>query len=247
MFPETHSDDGGRLSLSTTPCGSSVSEIASPDTGKGSSVLSRLSKRSSSLEAGSGKSEESCPGDTWRLFREVRGRITKTVEEKIEEIKSERRLRSSRSRDRRSRLGQMENSSVSDSEDQSESSVSLKEPVSPEKTTTKKEKDASEKVGKLVLSHGDKSKEETDESVSQNSSPDRSVTPVPIISIEDGEEQSGKKDKSKESQKKQKLMPVNEEEAHSVQGITYSSLWDRDADDEVIFHNSVWCNYFSML
>lgn len=229
---ETHSDDG-RLSSSTPCASSSVSETASPDSGKGSSVLSRLSKRSSSLETGSGKTDESSPGDTWRLFREVRGRITKTVEEKIEEIKSERRLRSSRSRDRRSMLGQMENSSVSDSEDQSESSVSLKEPLSPEKTTTKTE--MSEKAGKLSISLSDKNKEETDESVSQNSSPDRSVTPVPFVSVEDSEEQPAKKDKSKDAQKKQKLMPVNEEEAHSIQslyGVTYSSLWDREADDE---------------
>lgn len=229
---ETHSDDG-RLSSSTPCASSSVSETASPDSGKGSSVLSRLSKRSSSLETGSGKSDESSPGDTWRLFREVRGRITKTVEEKIEEIKSERRLRSSRSRDRRSRLGQMENSSVSDSEDQSESSVSLKEPLSPEKATTKTE--TSEKVGRLSISLADKNKEETDESVSQNSSPDRSITPVPFLSVEVSEEQSVKKDKSKDTQKKQKLMPVNEEEPHSIQslyGVTYSSLWDREADDE---------------
>lgn len=225
--------------MSTTPCGSSVSETASPDSGKGSSVLSRLGKRSSSLETGSGKSEESSSGDTWRLFREVRGRITKTVEEKIEEIKSERRLRS---KDRRSRLGQMENSSVSDSEDQSESSVSLKEPLSPEKTATK-QKETTEKVGKLTLSHTDKNKEETDESISQNSSPDRSVTPVPFLSVEDSEEQSGKKNKSKDSQKKQKLIPVNEEEAHSIQklyGVTYSSLWDREADDEVMFCNIIF-------
>lgn len=49
---------------------------------KDSPKFSRVIKRSSSLD--------DPPGETWKFFTDIKGRITKTVEEKIEEIKSDR-------------------------------------------------------------------------------------------------------------------------------------------------------------
>ncbi|XP_073976982.1 testis-expressed protein 2 isoform X3 [Rhodnius prolixus] len=114
-------------------------------------LLSKTSKRSGSFEEGSS-------GEPWRLFTEIRGRITKTVEEKLEEIKSD------RAKQTKKKL--KTNSSLSDSEEKSEASSSIRDSSSPEKSL-------SEKVLKDLTADSDLG------DVSDTSlSPDRATTPV---------------------------------------------------------------------
>ncbi|RZF48796.1 hypothetical protein LSTR_LSTR003176 [Laodelphax striatellus] len=101
----------------------SSSQLSTPTStaGDSQSYLTRLGKRSASLESAS---PDNSSGDAWRLFKDFRGRITKTVEEKLEEIKSDRLKNKQR---QHPKLGsRLENSSISDSEDQSEGSTSVK-------------------------------------------------------------------------------------------------------------------------
>ncbi|XP_012268551.2 testis-expressed protein 2 [Athalia rosae] len=65
-----------------------------------------LGKRSASMDGN--LSEGTPPSDPWRMLSEIKGKITKTFEDKLSEIKSERKKNKRRSRD---------NSSISDSED----------------------------------------------------------------------------------------------------------------------------------
>ncbi|XP_022188484.2 uncharacterized protein LOC111047121 isoform X2 [Nilaparvata lugens] len=121
----------------------SSSQLSTPTSTGGDSqgYLTRLSKRSASLESASPSDNSS--GDAWRLFKDFRGRITKTVEEKLEEIKSDRLKNKQR---QHPKLGsRLENSSISDSEDQSEGSTSVKSET-PSVDGEGKEKDAKESV-----------------------------------------------------------------------------------------------------
>lgn len=63
-----------------------------------------------------GHLDDSPSGETWRILREMKGRITKTVEDKIEEIKSDRMKKKL-----------LATSSLSDSEERSETSSSVKD------------------------------------------------------------------------------------------------------------------------
>ncbi|CAH0564014.1 unnamed protein product [Brassicogethes aeneus] len=88
--------------------------------------LNRLGKRSTSVDVSPQPitlENSSPPSDPWRFLSDIRGKITKSVEEKITEIKSRNQdegspLKKSSVKDSK------ENSSVSDSEDLSESSIS---------------------------------------------------------------------------------------------------------------------------
>ncbi|RZC34748.1 testis-expressed sequence 2 protein, partial [Asbolus verrucosus] len=86
--------------------------------------LPRLVKRSTSIDiTPTANTDASPPSDPWRFFSDIKGKITKSVEDKITEIKS-------RNQDEGSPLkakavkDSKDNSSVSDSEDLSESSIS---------------------------------------------------------------------------------------------------------------------------
>uniref|UniRef100_A0A1B6CIT3 SMP-LTD domain-containing protein n=2 Tax=Clastoptera arizonana TaxID=38151 RepID=A0A1B6CIT3_9HEMI len=127
---------------------------------KSSGVLSRFGKRSISLETPIQETKETPTGDTWRLLKEVRSKITKTVEDKIEEIKSE-RLKNHQNK-RKKMMEQLEHSSVSDSEDASESSISLEGNM--------------DKKDMSTINNHNNSTIEADEH-SQESSEERSVTP----------------------------------------------------------------------
>jgi hypothetical protein len=86
--------------------------------------LPRLVKRSTSIDiTPSGNIDASPPSDPWRFFSDIRGKITKSVEEKITEIKSRNQDEGSPLKTR-SVKDSKDNSSVSDSEDLSESSIS---------------------------------------------------------------------------------------------------------------------------
>lgn len=65
-----------------------------------------MGRRSASVDGN--LSEGTPPSDPWKMLSEIKGKITKTFEDKLSEIKSERKKKKRRSR---------ENSSVSDSED----------------------------------------------------------------------------------------------------------------------------------
>ncbi|EFA08264.1 testis-expressed protein 2 isoform X2 [Tribolium castaneum] len=86
-------------------------------------LLPRLVKRSTSIDITPNPNiDASPPSDPWRFFSDIKGKITKSVEEKITEIKA-------RNQDEGSPLktkvkDSKENSSLSDSEDLSESSIS---------------------------------------------------------------------------------------------------------------------------
>ncbi|CAG9824129.1 unnamed protein product [Phaedon cochleariae] len=91
--------------------------------------LNRLSKRSTSVDVSSAHpSDASPPSDPWKFFSDIKGKITKSVEEKLTEIKA--RSQEEGSPHHKSKLDlktirdSKENSSVSDSEDLSESSIS---------------------------------------------------------------------------------------------------------------------------
>lgn len=164
--------------------------------------------------------------DKWKLFREVKGRIAKSVEEKIEEIKTE-RLKN-QSKQRRSVLGQMEHSSLSDEEQSESSQVSVSD---------RSTKSAPEMSTNPVKSEKTDEKHESDPaSGSQGSSPDRSTTPVPPPEDidEDVDVLSSKKGKGiKAALKKKKGKTKTEKEVGFAKSLTYSALCDNEADSEV--------------
>lgn len=86
--------------------------------------LPRLVKRSTSIDVSSQNLDSSPPSDPWRFFSDIKGKITKSVEEKITEIKSRNNEDSSGSPYKSKKDTSKENSSLSDSEDLSESSIS---------------------------------------------------------------------------------------------------------------------------
>ncbi|XP_019869679.2 testis-expressed protein 2 isoform X2 [Aethina tumida] len=89
--------------------------------------LPRLGKRSTSIDvSGQTQSVESSspPSDPWRFFSDIKGKITKSVEEKITEIKSRSQEEGSPSKQKLVKDSKENSSSVSDSEDVSESSIS---------------------------------------------------------------------------------------------------------------------------
>ncbi|XP_059476550.1 testis-expressed protein 2 isoform X2 [Neocloeon triangulifer] len=80
-----------------------------PSTSRDPSPMHKVVKRSASLEDSTGSS------NTMRLFNELKGKITKTVEEKLSEIKSEKKNKTVE--EKRKMLTSKESSSVSDSEE----------------------------------------------------------------------------------------------------------------------------------
>lgn len=91
-----------RSSPKSSPCRSSKDRS---DNNEGNNEV--FEKRSSSIDGS--LSEGTPPSDPWRLFSDFRGKLTRTLEDKLSEIKSEKANKASK----RSR----ENSSVSDPED----------------------------------------------------------------------------------------------------------------------------------
>ncbi|XP_044252894.1 testis-expressed protein 2 isoform X2 [Tribolium madens] len=115
------SDDEHTNDTTTAPTGAAgVSEPESSPL----KLLPRLVKRSTSIDITPNPNiDASPPSDPWRFFSDIKGKITKSVEDKITEIKSRNHeegspLRTSKVKDSK------ENSSLSDSEDLSESSIS---------------------------------------------------------------------------------------------------------------------------
>nr|CAD7440911.1 unnamed protein product [Timema bartmani] len=124
--------------------------------------LKGLGKRSTSVDAGV-LDPNTSGSDTWRIFHELKGKITKTVEEKLTEMKNERKSSSSvtflgGSALRGGRMmgggGSKDDSSISDSESVSESSSKGQE----QKSSSLKESDGSPK--KVISNQEDKAIEE---------------------------------------------------------------------------------------
>lgn len=85
--------------------------------------LPKLIKRSASIDTSpSAPQDSSPPADPWRFFTDIKGKITKSVEEKLTEIKS--RNQEDGSPYKNQVIKDKDSSSVSDSEDLSESSIS---------------------------------------------------------------------------------------------------------------------------
>lgn len=96
--------------------------------------LNKFGKRSSSIDTGINETSTLGPhaatSDPWRIFSEFKGKITKTVEEKLSEIKSkssegENSPKHTNKGDKSKISNSKENSSVSDSEEQSFSECSI--------------------------------------------------------------------------------------------------------------------------
>lgn len=111
-------EDSSSSSMSLDVKDESKSKDSSP-------ILSKANKRTGSLE-------ESGSPEPWRILTEIKGRITKTVEEKIEEIKSDRIKLAKKKK-------LLNTSSLSDSEERSEASSSIKD-IS-DKSNSEKQKD----------------------------------------------------------------------------------------------------------
>lgn len=166
--------------------------------------------------------------DKWKILRDVKVRITKSVEEKLEEIKTE-RLKN-QSKQRRSILGQMENSSVSDSEEQSESSL-----LSASDKSTK----SAPEIGNPEKLEKTDEKSESDASCSQGSTPDRSTTPVPSPDdiLDDETDIPVIRGKAlKAMLKKKKCKTKSDKVPFEKTSVFYSSLVDNDSDQEVSSH-----------
>ncbi|XP_075231326.1 testis-expressed protein 2-like isoform X2 [Lycorma delicatula] len=172
-----------------------------------STVLGRLGKRSASLE--SAAPTEPSSGDAWRLFREVRGRITKTVEEKIEEIKSD-RLKSNKGKQKHKLGTKVEHSSISDSEDQSESSPSLRPSDNFILSSTLEKKDCDLTIikkndnqsdsGRSTPVIGGGSSSEKDDFTNSNNQKDKSIIDDDCKKKDKFDQQSDKISKKKEKQ-----------------------------------------------
>ncbi|XP_076272264.1 testis-expressed protein 2 isoform X4 [Rhynchophorus ferrugineus] len=98
-------------------------------------LLPKLVKRSTSIDVSAQSLSSSPPTDPWRFFSDIKGKITKSVEEKITEIKarheegspmhkSKSEVKAPKDDKTEKDPSNKENSSFSDSEDQSESSIS---------------------------------------------------------------------------------------------------------------------------
>ncbi|XP_046734747.1 testis-expressed protein 2 isoform X1 [Diprion similis] len=98
---ELYTPESEHPSTKSSPCKTSRNR-SEDELGEGTS----LGRRSASVDGN--LSEGTPPTDPWKMLSEIKGKITKTFEEKISEIKSERKKKKRRSKD---------NSSVSDSED----------------------------------------------------------------------------------------------------------------------------------
>ncbi|KAL1494416.1 hypothetical protein ABEB36_010018 [Hypothenemus hampei] len=109
-----------------------VSSSASDQDSSPLKLFPKLVKRSTSVDVTTDQSlSSSPPSDPWRFFSDIKGKITKSVEDKITEIKAKHDEAGSplhRARNDSKLLSKTEpnknNSSFSDSEDQSESSIS---------------------------------------------------------------------------------------------------------------------------
>ncbi|CAG9860576.1 unnamed protein product [Phyllotreta striolata] len=117
-----------KISASSTP-----TSLGEPDSSP-LKYFNKLGKRSTSVDVTSNQPlNASPPSDPWRFFTDIKGKITKSVEEKITEIKSRNNeegspIHKSKGDTSKSDLKTVkdskENSSISDSEDLSESSIS---------------------------------------------------------------------------------------------------------------------------
>ncbi|XP_066253655.1 testis-expressed protein 2 isoform X2 [Euwallacea similis] len=92
-------------------------------------LFPKLVKRSTSVDVSTNQSlSSSPPNDPWRFFSDIKGKITKSVEEKITEIKARHEegspLHKAKTDSKQIKEGNKDSSSFSDSEDQSESSIS---------------------------------------------------------------------------------------------------------------------------
>lgn len=86
--------------------------------------LPKLIKRSASIDTSPSVPQDSSPpSDPWRFFTDIKGKITKSVEDKLTEIKS-RNTEDESPRKSNPVKDSKESSSVSDSEELSESSIS---------------------------------------------------------------------------------------------------------------------------
>lgn len=171
-----------------------------------------------------GKREET---DKWKIVRDLKVRITKSVEDKLEEMKSERLIKSQSKR--RSILGQMEHSSISDSEEQSESLQCPASDKSP-KCVPGSLNISNEKVEKLYENP------ESDGSGSQGSTTPASSTPVPpgdnIIDSEPNV--SVKKGKGVKGAAKRKKSKIKSEKLpHEKTSIVYSALVNKELNTDV--------------
>ncbi|KAH1026194.1 hypothetical protein HUJ05_010750 [Dendroctonus ponderosae] len=88
-------------------------------------LFPKLVKRSTSVDVSTNQTlSSSPPSDPWRFFSDIKGKITKSVEEKITEIKARHEEGSPLHKSKVDQPKVKENLSFSDSEDQSESSIS---------------------------------------------------------------------------------------------------------------------------
>ncbi|CAG9826944.1 unnamed protein product [Diabrotica balteata] len=115
-----------------TSASSTPSNIGEPESSP-LKYFNKIGKRSTSVDVTNQPLNASPPSDPWRFFSDIRGKITKSVEEKITEIKSRNHEEGSplhrpksdaHKPDLKTIADSKENSSVSDSEDLSESSIS---------------------------------------------------------------------------------------------------------------------------
>lgn len=85
-------------------------------------------KRSSSIDAGINDTSQQTSTDPWRIFSnftEFKGKLTKTVEEKLSEIKSKSNDAESSPKFDKSKTSSKDNSSISDCEENSVSECSI--------------------------------------------------------------------------------------------------------------------------
>ncbi|XP_014275137.1 testis-expressed protein 2 [Halyomorpha halys] len=135
----------------------------SPHTSKEEGINESKSKDSSPILSKTkvmGNLDDSSSGETWRILKEMKGRITKTVEDKIEEIKSDRMKKKL-----------LATSSLSDSEERSETSSSVK--------------DSSEKVSYLSKEEGVIADSDLADISDTSLTPDRTTPVVTEVDISD--------------------------------------------------------------
>ncbi|XP_025836448.1 testis-expressed protein 2 isoform X2 [Agrilus planipennis] len=122
QIEETYFSDEDKIDIDKQSASSVHDDF---DTVAGSSkllYLPRLSKRSTSIDTAALTYQDSSPpSDPWKFLADIKGKITKSVEDKLTEIKS----RQEEASPKKNKLTKhKENSSFSDSEDISESSIS---------------------------------------------------------------------------------------------------------------------------
>lgn len=161
---------------------SSSTAASSRDPSPMKEYLKGLGKRSTSVDAGI--IDIGSGSDTWRIFHELKGKITKTVEEKFSEMKSDRKNTSSAGDTAKSvklSVKSKDSSSISDSEDISEASNKVLEQknASPKKVSSSVKKFSLEKSLKTPSSSlEEKENEDKDTSVHSEISEEGSGTPV---------------------------------------------------------------------